>query len=237
MQVRLEDLKRKQICPVLHRRNWDYSEQDPRSDFFRFCITEMMRWQHRKGRGISYDILSSLISRLAVERGVNGIESKDIQLALKGFTNSGLYSKIEELVANAEIQVGITNGHVITHSIPALSKVKDNACIITWDDRIRKPEDIKQSYEARLISIWSFYSLNKYPVYYNLYLDGNKVSHVRYKPNQFYIRDSKKFLLGMKDLVEMDGIYPAPIEVCARCNRRSECQTTKTRTKNWQKGW
>jgi hypothetical protein len=237
MQAKLKDIKRKQICPILFRRDWDYKGQDPDSEFFRFCITEMMRWQYRKGRGISYDVLSSLISRLAAEKGIDRQKVSEIQLALKSFTNSGLYSRIDELICNAEIQVGIKDGHVITHTIPALSKINDNTCIITWDDRFRTAEDLKQSYETRLTSVWSFYSLNKYPLFYNLYLNGAKVDYVRYKPNQFYIRDSRDFFLNMKELIEQEKIYPAPVEVCVRCDRRHECQTSRTRTKNWQKSW
>lgn len=236
MQVTLDELKRKRICPILDRHKWDYSDQNPQSEFFRFCIAEMMGWQYRKGRAISYDIMSSLISRLAAERNVDRLEVSDIQLALKSFTRSGIYSKIDELVMNMEIQVG-TGNHVIKHKIPAISNIKDNTCIMTWDDRIRSAEDIKQSYEARLISVWSFYSLNRYPVFYNLYLDNDKVEQVRYKPNQFYIRDSKAFLKGVDQIINDIKIHPAPLEICRNCARRQECQTSKTRTKNWQKSW
>jgi len=237
MQLSLQELKRKKICPILAQKGWDFSNNDPRSDFFRFCITEMMRWQYRKGRGISYDILSSLVSNFSVQQGIDRVEVSSLQLALKSFTNSGLYSRIDELISNAEIQVGVGNGHVITHKIPALSNIKDNTCIITWNDNVRTIEDFKQAYETRLCSIWSFYSLNRYPIFYNLYLDKDKVAQVRYKPNQFYIRDSKAFLLKMHELIEDDGVYPAPLELCQNCDRRSECLTTRTRTRNWQKGW
>lgn len=237
MQVKLEELKRKKICPILAHHEWDFQSNDPRSDFFRFCIKEMMRWQYRKGRGISYDVLSSLISHFASQRKIDKLEVSSLQLALKSFTNSGLYSKIEELIANAEIQVGIGKGHVIKYTIPALSNLKDETCIITWDDNIRTRDDLRQAYETRVSSVWSFYSINKYPIFYNLYLDGDKVKQVRFKPNQFYIRDSKTFLLKMVDLVEDKGIYPAPLEICRMCNWRDECRTSRIRTKNSQKSW
>lgn len=237
MQVKLNELKRKKVCPILHRHEWDYKEQDPRSDFFRFCITEMMRWQYRKGRGISYDILASLVSRLAIERKIERLEISEVQMALKGFTSSGLYFKIKELIANLEIQVGISRGHVITHTLPALCEINNQTCIVTWDNNIRSMEDMKQSYETRLAAVWSFYSLNRYPVFYNIYLDDKKVKRIRYKPNQFYIRDSKTFLLNMKDLIEDKGLYPAPREICENCNRRAECRTVKTKTMSWQKSW
>ena len=96
---------------------------------------------------------------------------------------------------------------------------------------------MKHKYETRLSSIWSFYSLNRYPTFYNLYLDDNKIKHVRYKPNQFYIRDSKSFIINMNKLIENEEIYPAPLEVCRYCDRRDEWLTKKTRTKNWQKSW
>jgi hypothetical protein len=237
MQVNLKDLKRKKICPILFKKDWDYSSNDPRLEFFRLCIAEMMRWHYRKGRGISYDILPSVISRLAAAKGIDRLETSRIQVALKSFTNSGIYSRIEDVIANYEIQVGIGGGHVIKHIVPVVSKIKDNTCIITWDNKIRSLEDLRQSYETRLSSIWSFYSLNKYPVFYNLYLNDDKVEYVRYKPNQFYVRDSKGFLLNMQGTVEDDRVYPAPLELCRRCDRRQECQTSKTRTKNWQKSW
>ncbi len=237
MQVSLNDLKRKKICPILHAKGWDYSGKDPRSEFFQLCIREMMRWYYRKGRGISYDILPSIVSCLASQGGIDRLDTTTIQFALKNFTNSGIYSKIEDVIANYEIQVGIGDGHVIKHIVPTVSTLKDNTCIITWNDRVRSPSDLRQSYETRLSAVWSFYSLNQYPVFYNLYLNEDKVEQVRYKPNQFYIRDSKKFLLKMKGLVEDKGVYPAPVELCQRCERRLECQTEKTRTKNWQKSW
>jgi hypothetical protein len=181
--------------------------------------------------------MSSLISRSAAERGIDPFKTSEIQMAVKGFTNSTLYSKIEDVIVNAEIQVGISSSNVITHSVPALAKDKDKTCIITWDDRLRTAADVKQSYETRLASVWSFYSLNRYPTIYNLYLNEDKVEWVRYKPNQFYIRDSRTFLVNLKDVIESDATYPAPFEVCNRCSRRDECQTSKTRTKNWQKSW
>jgi len=237
MQVKLDELKRKKICPILHRHEWDHEEQDSCSSFFRFCITEMMRWQYRKGRGISYDILASLISRLAIERGIDRLEISEVQMALKTFTNSGLYFKIKELIANLEIQVGVSRGHVITHTLPALCEINNQTCIVTWDDRVRSMEDMKQSYETRLAAVWSFYSLNRYPVFYNIYIDEGKVKRIRYKPNQFYIRDSKAFLLSMKRLIEEQNVYAAPREICKSCSRRKECRTTKTKTESWQKSW
>lgn len=237
MQVKLKELKRKQICPILHRHEWDYKEQDPRSDFFRFCVTEMMRWQYRKGRGISYEILLSLISRLSVDKDIDRADVLEMQSALKKWAVYGFYPKIKELIHLPEIQIGIGNGHVIVDTLPAICKIDDKSCIISWDDRIKTVEDLKQSYETRFASVWSFYSANNYPTFYNLYLDGDKVKHIRYRPNQFYIRDSKAFLLRMKGVINLIEIYPAPMEVCNGCNRRLECQTSKTRTKNWQKSW
>ena len=237
MQVEITDLKRKKICPILYRHEWDYQNLDLHSEFFRFCMAEMMRWQHRKGRGISYSVLSSLVSRLATEKGINRMTTSDIQLALKTFTNSGLYSKIEDLIANVEIHVGISSGHVIKHTLPTLCEVNEQTTIITWNDDIKSREDLRQLYETRVASVWAFYSINRYPTFYNLYREDNKIKHVRYRPNQFYVRDSRQFLLGMKDLIEDDGLYPAPLELCLNCNRRPECQTMKTRTKNWQKSW
>lgn len=237
MQASLKDIKRKQICPILQRRNWDYKSQDPRFNFFRFCISEIMRWQYRKGRGISYDVLSSLISRMAVEQTMDRLEVSNIQLALKSFISSGVYSKITELITDAEIQVGVSNNHVITHSIPALGKIDEEVCIFTWDSNIKTIEDMKQSYETRIASVWSFYSLNRYPVFYNLFFEKDKVEYIRYKPNQFYVRDSKIFISRLNKIIELEETYPAPQEVCNGCDRRIECQTAKTRVRNSQKSW
>jgi len=237
MQVNLKDLERKQICPILFRHGWDYKSPESDQDFFRFCIKEMMGWQHRKGRGLSYDVLSSLISRLAVEKKIERFKISDVQLALKSFTNSGLYSKIEELVANVEIQIGIGKGHIVKDILPTVSRIGEKTCVITWNDNIKNIEDLRQSYQTRFASVWSFYSLNKYSVFYNLYFNENKIKHVKYKPNQFYIRDSRTFITKMVNLVGDDGLYPAPLEVCRECSRRTECRTSKTRTTNWQKSW
>jgi hypothetical protein len=237
MQVKLDELKRKQICPILFRHRWDYKQQDSSSDFFRFTISEMMRWQYRKGRGINYEVLSSLVSRLAAEKQMDRIDVSKIQLALKSFTNTGLYSRIKELIVDAEIQLSMQGGHVITHLIPGLGQIDDNTAVITWDDNIRTIEDMKQSYETRLISTWSFYSLNRYPLFYNLYYKDDKVEYIRYKPNQFYIRDSKNFINRMGEIIEAESLYPAPYEVCKGCSRRTECQTSRTRTRNSQKSW
>lgn len=239
MQHSLVDIKRKQICPVLFRNSWDFKNLNPDSDFFRFIISEIMRWQYRKGRGISYEVLSSLISRLAIEKQVDRMEASKIQLAFKPFVSSGLYSKLDQVVINAEIQVGIQDGHVISHLIPALCQIEKNTVIVTWDENIKTEEDMRQSYETRLISLWCFYNLNRYPVFYNLFFDkeNDKVSHIKYKPNQFYIRDSKAFISRLGGLFENNQVYPAPYEVCNACDRRPECQTTKIRIKNSQKSW
>lgn len=237
MQARLIDIKRKQICPILHRHEWDYQGTNAEKVFFRLIISEMMRWQSRKGRGIHYDVLSSLISQLGAEREVDRLEISNIQLALKSFTSSSFYTRLDQVITNAEIQVGIANSHVITHSIPALGKMEDDICIITWDNDLRSVEDLRQAYETRLISIWSFYSLNRYPAFYNLFLDKDKIEYARYKPNQFYIRDSKSFVSRFNNIIEIEDVYPAPYEVCSGCNRRLECQTTRTKTKNSQRSW
>ena len=104
-----------------------------------------------------------------IEERIDRLDIIDLLAALKNFTSTGLYSRIEEVICGAEIQVEITGGHVIRHTIPSLVKTEDTVGIVSWDDQIKSRDDLMQSYETRLCSIWSFYSLGRYPVFYNLY--------------------------------------------------------------------
>jgi len=239
MQITLEELKRKEICPILHYHNWNYRDKDPHFDFFRFCIAEMMRWHSRKGRGISYDIMSSLVSRFGITKNIDREEIGRTQLALKKFTNGGLYSKMSNVLTSVEITVGVPKQNAILFHIPAICSINNQTVFLSWNNSIRTLADMKQLYETRLVSVWSFYSLNKYGVFYNIYWDEEeeKLKHIRYKPNQYYIRDSKKFFMNIGKRIDEQYIYPPPYEVCINCARRAECLTTKTKRQNWQKSW
>lgn len=230
MQITLEELKRKTICPILYQNNWDYNSSSSEISFFSHCIREMMGWFYRRGRRLSYEVLCPIVSRLGNERGLGLEEIVKIQISLKNFTGSKLYSTIEQPIINFETFTDI-GSNCIKHITPCLSTYNEKACIITWEDSIYSREDLMQSWETRLMSIWSFYVLNRNPTFYNLRLDWaeTKVTMNKFTPNQAYIMDTKEDFLSMEDLITARLSYQAPLEICRKCDRRDECLTTELR--------
>lgn len=223
MQVDLLQVKRNIICPYLHRNNWDYDEPTSFNSFFSFSIMEVMAWYYRRNKRIPYDILCSIISYMGTQKNISQIEISSIQLALRKFIVHGLYSRIDPPIINMEAMLAMGDT-VIKYNVPIVTSLESKACIIFCDQSIESREDLLCMYETRFASVWSFYVLNKYPVFYNLSIEDKKIKNIKFTPNQFYIRDNKKFWLNMKDRFLHEKIYPAPISVCKNCSKRELCQ-------------
>jgi hypothetical protein len=221
MQVDLKELKRKLICPILDRNSWDYKDSEEK-DLIIF-LDEAMRWYAKKGRRLSYDILCSIMTQRMVREGKDKVSFLNKQLSLKNILNKGVYSRMSIPVVKADIQIAASNNTILTYELPALANLKTNTVAIIYGCEYKTLEDMWMSYECKLISIWAFYSINRYISIYNIYEDKGKIKELKFRPNQYYIRQAKKDLLDITKTLEHNISYFAPHEICRGCARRDEC--------------
>jgi len=226
MQIDLKSLKRRLICPVLYGNDWEYQDSD--EEDLTIFMDEAFRWYAKKGHRLSYDILCSIMTQRMIREGRDRVGFLEKQLSLKGALHKGIYSKIGIPVVKADINMGVSHGHVVTYQLPALANVNSNTVAILYGSGYRTVQDMWMSYEVKLISIWAFYSINRYITIYNVYEDAGEIKEIKFKPNQYYIRKAKKDLLDITKILEHNISYFAPIEICSGCARREECQKTMT---------
>ena len=161
MQEELVNLKRKQICQVLFDNGWDYQSNSTEQQFFRECFGEVMGWFARRGNRLSAAILPSVIERLGARKKVDPITIGKVQTAIKEFTKSYVYNKIEEPVINCESILAMDKQTHIHYLIPSLVKSDETLYVIMAEQNLRTEEALARSIEARYISVWSFYYANR----------------------------------------------------------------------------
>jgi hypothetical protein len=230
MQTRLDYLKKNQICPILADNDWEYSDLAQPDECFQSCALEVMGWYGRRGSTLSPTVLYTVVEQMLLKKSVNPAES-DVVDAIKDFTQSTIYKKIDQPLINVDIQLKIED-NVITHEIPVLAKADESSYVIMFDQTIQDADSLSRSIEVRFISVWAFYILNTYINVYNVVKDGSKSRLISVKPTQDYIKESKKTILNMQYL-SYNKNHPAHHLVCRACSRRDICPiiTMKPRTK------
>ena len=224
MQEELVNLKRKLICQNLYDEAWDYTSNSIEQQFFKECFGEVMGWFARRGNRLSQAILPSVIERFGLKKNLNPLVIGQVQAAIKSFTKSYIYEKIEEPIINFESLLGVGKGVHLHYLIPSFTKTDETVYVLMAEQHLKTEEDLARSIEAKYISVWSFYHANRYPNIYNiLYKEDGEVETIRFKPKQNYIRKAKAFFLRSYGVLNTKAL-PAPAEVCQSCARRSECK-------------
>lgn len=232
MQHTIEELKRIQTCPILHKNKWDFKMATGPSGLdrtVRYGLNSIFKWHSRRGNPITYDVLESSISTQFFQTKRKDHEKLiEIQEAFRRFMDKGFYSRIKDPVFNHEIMIYITNKDTLKYNIPLLTFHREILYCVFYD---KEPDDFHLSLEAQAIAMWAFYTLDQFPrfLFYS-YEDGDIKENIK-RYNIDYVQDAKRnlALLGRsKDVVKA---YPER-EVCLSCERRSECPRT---TKKWLK--
>ena len=203
----IEDLKRINICPVLFEKGWDYNKGAELPLTFLYGIKEMFRWYYRRGKQISPDAITTSVSHHAFQTRTPFETKMNLETAFRKFASNGLYKRIEQPYYNYEILIHLGKDNVLTHKIPALSKVEKSVYIYSFDKGKVDEDLFLNDYETIILTFWSFFSLDKTPVFMNFYFDGENIVEQKIKVNNEYIRTIKEKIKKMPTNMQ-GGLLP-----------------------------
>lgn len=225
-QITLPDIKRKLTCPVLFQNKQDYLKVNPEDALFHIVYWEIMHWYGRKMRPINPMVIDTAISQHANILKVNQEIEANCQIAFKNFISAKPYAIMDQPFVNVSGQIGVKSD-VITYDIPIVTTLQNKWHTIFFTlPHIKTADELKATYESRFAAIWAFYSLNRYPRFYNFYFKDQKIEQVDFKVDQKYVMTSIKLFANIINTLTIEQkTYPAPSEICLNCSWREECPT------------
>lgn len=220
----IDELKRLNICPILSKNKWDYIKKGTDvSSSYLYGIKEMFRWYYRRRKRISPDAISASVSHHAFQSGLSFEAKADLETAFRKFAFSPSYRELEQPYYNYEIEMQLgKTGNILSHTIPVLSKHKKSVYVFSLGLGKVSEDLFLNRYETLAVAFWSFYSLDKVPVFMNLYFDGKRIVEQKIKVNMEYIKKAKESVIKISEKINQECFIP-PSEVCHNCNRRDEC--------------
>lgn len=224
-QYEVQDLKRLSVCPILFQKEWDYSDKTKDiDDTYLYGIREVFRWFYRRNKQISPDTIVTSVAHHAFKSGLDFKQKMNLEDAFRKYTTGNFYQLMDQPFYQKEIQIFLNDrGDVLKHKVPCLVKKEKTVYFISYDLGEIDFDLFLNSYEAMFQSVWSFYVLDKVPVFINLHYNGNDIIEQRMKVNIEYIKESKRRLISLGKEINTRKT-PPPSEICRNCDRRNECQ-------------
>lgn len=218
----LESLKRSQICSILDRNGWDYKDQNENGLVFNACIQEIFSWFYRRGNKLSPVVTATLAESICIKRGLAPLEQAMVTTAVEKFVTSDFYKDIKNPILNHEVRIRVGKQNILSYSIPCIDEDESKVKVILNTNLYKTPQELANSFEAKVITIWSFIQKNRYADLYNIYYAGGSFRTVHYQATEKSYRAAKKDVNNMERLFYSYS-YAAPSEVCHGCHRRDEC--------------
>lgn len=218
----IHNLKRNQICSILAAKGWDYKVPTHTDYVFAKAIQEVMIWHARRGKKIESFVASTVIEKLCIKEKLSIVQIPTILKAVQDFLNAPMQKDFVNILFKYEIIVNTAKKSWIKCKVPYINDTESRIDVILTSPEYKTPQDLKASYEGKLAAVWGFYSRNKYPYIYNIYLENNRYKEVVFKTDKDYIRKSKIDINNM-DRLFYSYRYAAPPEICSNCSRRNEC--------------
>jgi hypothetical protein len=181
-----------------------------------------MTWHARKGKKIENFVAATVIEKLCISEKLNLLQIPYIVKAVQDFLSSPIQKEFINILFKYETVVNTSKKRWIKCTVPYLNDTENRIDIVLTNQEYKTPGDLRNSYEAKLAAVWSFYSRNKYPNIYNIYLENNKYKEIVFKTTKEYIRKSKIDINNM-DRLFYSYRYAAPTEICNGCARRNQC--------------
>lgn len=232
MRLNISDLERLNLCGFLYKNKWDYRQTSVGSPSYIAGIKEVFRWHYNRSKPIEHDSFMTFLSNYHVRYNIDNETRIETEKAFRSFIETTFYKNVKNVYMNYSSDMKVSKEDYLEYTIPIYIENKEKPTFVFYNLGKHEESIFKQRYEVLYLSIWSFYYLNRVPVFINIYQNKDKIEYETIKVDEKYVMNAKKIMLTIgKNLKHF--IIP-PIQTCLSCSKIEECErfTTKKRGKN-----
>lgn len=222
MRLDIADINRINTCGILKKNNWDYEQENSSNPSYLLGMKEIIRWHYKRNRPIDTVNFMAFISKLYLRAKISHEEKIQLEKAFREFINSAFYQRMNQVFINYSSDIKINKQDYLEYQIPVFINNKDEPTFLYYNLGNESKNLFLQRYEIMHNAIWSFYHLNRLPVFVNVWFDGKKIKHETIKVNEKYIQKSKKNLIIIGN--NLNIFITPPIQRCISCSKIVECE-------------
>ena len=216
MNLSVETLKQTILCPILLKNNISIEPKDQTQTVSEELIHQIVSWKARRGGGISWDVLSALITRAT--RDMDPGEGTTVYENLRAFY-TGLYQDIHNPAPRLKLDLDFDEVSIFGE-IPIVDQ-KEKPEFIFFEDLPGKSL-LYKLVKVRLVSVWADKALGRPILIKNMNLRSDDKAITTFIPTEAYIENCRRVLESMIKSVLKDACYP-PEEVCRKCPNLMQC--------------
>lgn len=222
MRLTISDLERLNLCGFLHKNKWDYPTQNVGSPSYLAGIKEVFRWHYVRNKPIEIDSFMTFLSNYHARHNIDNETKIETEKAFRKFIESIFYKNMKNVFMNYSSDMKISKEDYLEYTIPIYLENRDRPTFVFYNLGKQEEKIFKQRYEILFLSVWSFYYLNRVPVFINFYQNKDLIEYDFIKVDETYILNAKKTILTIgKNLKHF--IIPS-IQTCLKCSKMNECE-------------